>query len=469
MELPFEKVLRQVFSGGSNGCGLQQRLNSAGRKGGQPMGPFLIGSFKREGYKGLHPKRIRNPDLVLGLCLSIFILSSSALGLVTDGLTWNNFPYPCSTTRKLVEDDGYAFESHKVTTKDGYILEMHHVISTTSQNTSVPQQTVLLQHGLMGNSAHYMLQSPSENCLAIWLAQAGCDVWLGNFRGNCYSSGHTYLDQQSREYWDFSWDELGRYDLPAMFDYVLEYTRSPKLCYIGHSMGTTAGFVLFSEKPEYNTKCQLFVGLAPVCYLTNAEMFLLKLLAPYCRPGLACDLMCPLFSEWGTGKFLLCQEWMSECAAAACAIPFCQKTICSSAICSLCGCSNHTNTDLWDEICCQFMQGSSTKTFVHYAQVRNSDKFRKYDRGTSENLKCYGSPTPPTYSLSKVTTPVFILPSNQDKLSNMKDVSRMANELTGTKCIVSNLGDSGHMDCIFGKGVTTAVNEPILEMIKKTQ
>jgi hypothetical protein len=34
-------------------------------------------------------------------------------------------------------------------------------------------------------------------------------------------------------------------------------------------MGTTAAFVLLSEKPEYNQKIKLFVALAPVAYMTQ--------------------------------------------------------------------------------------------------------------------------------------------------------------------------------------------------------
>jgi len=41
------------------------------------------------------------------------------------------------------------------------------------------------------------------------------------------------------------------------------------LIYVGHSMGTTALFVMLSEMPEYNEKIKLFIALAPVAFMTQ--------------------------------------------------------------------------------------------------------------------------------------------------------------------------------------------------------
>jgi len=38
------------------------------------------------------------------------------------------------------------------------------------------------------------------------------------------------------DFWDFSWDELAKYDLPAHVDYIKKITGVKKLgAYIGHS------------------------------------------------------------------------------------------------------------------------------------------------------------------------------------------------------------------------------------------
>lgn len=56
------------------------------------------------------------------------------------------------------------------------------------------------------------------------------------------------------EFWQFSWHEIGVYDLPAMIDFVLNYTGHNRLIYVGHSQGGTSVCVLLSERPEYNQK-----------------------------------------------------------------------------------------------------------------------------------------------------------------------------------------------------------------------
>jgi len=72
----------------------------------------------------------------------------------------------------------------------------------------------------------------------------------------------------------FSYHEIGTRDLPAMIDYVLNYTKQKTLYYIGHSMGTTILFTLLSMRPEYNAKIKLGICLAPVAIWKEIPSFL---------------------------------------------------------------------------------------------------------------------------------------------------------------------------------------------------
>lgn len=46
-------------------------------------------------------------------------------------------------------------------------------------------------------------------------------------------------------------------------------------------IGTTAFFVMCSEKPEYNDKIEIMHALAPVAYLSNARSPPIRVLVPF--------------------------------------------------------------------------------------------------------------------------------------------------------------------------------------------
>lgn len=74
---------------------------------------------------------------------------------------------------------------------------------------------------------------------------------------------HVSLDPSKPKFWDFSWHEIGVYDIPATIDYILQHTNQSKLAYVGHSQGVTSGLVMLSERPEYNDKISIFHAMTP--------------------------------------------------------------------------------------------------------------------------------------------------------------------------------------------------------------
>lgn len=108
----------------------------------------------------------------------------------------------------------------------------------------------------------------------FYFSDHGYDVWLGNARGNTFSRNHTKLSPSAAEFWNFSWHEIGIYDLPAMIDYILFETKQNQLSYIGHSQGVTAAMVMLSSKPEYNEKIRVMHAMTPpIIFRYNHPLF----------------------------------------------------------------------------------------------------------------------------------------------------------------------------------------------------
>lgn len=131
----------------------------------------------------------------------------------------------------------------------------------------------------MGDSSNYIMNN-EDKALGYVLANAGYDVWLGNARGNTYSRKHTTFSNTSSEFWDFSWHQMGVYDIPAAIDYALAVSGQQDLYYVGHSMGTTMFWIAMAERPEYNQKIRLMSALAPVAFMEHMPSPM-RLLAPF--------------------------------------------------------------------------------------------------------------------------------------------------------------------------------------------
>lgn len=146
---------------------------------------------------------------------------------------------------ELVEDDRLYFQAHQVTTIDGYKLTMHRISSTPFPNITrkgyhqeEKKRIAFLQHGILSSSETFIMRR--NESLAFKLARQGFDVWLGNNRGNAYSRFHKNYHpelnkSQSALYYDYSFYDMAKYDLPAMIDYALTTSNTDQLAYVGHS------------------------------------------------------------------------------------------------------------------------------------------------------------------------------------------------------------------------------------------
>lgn len=98
---------------------------------------------------------------------------------------------------------------------------------------------------------------------------------LPNSRGNGYSQGHLNASRNANKlvdpFYQYSWDQIAEYDVPAVIDAVLHWRRKSQVIYIGHSQATTTMFGLLSTKTAYNAKVSILVALAPIVYLRHVK------------------------------------------------------------------------------------------------------------------------------------------------------------------------------------------------------
>lgn len=181
----------------------------------------------------------------------------------------------------FVRGFGYKAEAHEIETEDGYLLTVHRILPTTKKHQKFP---VFLMHGIIATSGDYVVTGP-EKALAFFLADNGFDVWLGNARGNKYSMNHRNFSSESPGFWNFSWHEIGFYDLPGMINYLLKITKALKTFYVGHSQGTTSSLVMLSTRPEYNDKIAQAHLLSPIAFMENFPQPILKILKPEIDKG----------------------------------------------------------------------------------------------------------------------------------------------------------------------------------------
>lgn len=149
---------------------------------------------------------------------------------------------------ELVERRGYSCAPHRIVTSDGYILTAFRVgLFNTSQSSVRGPKPVLLMHGLLDSAATWAINFRTQS-LAYVLVDSGFDVWLGNVRGSTYSRQHLRLNPDiDNIYWEFLFDEMARYDLPATVSTVLRVTGQSNLVYVGHSQARDFSYQKFQR------------------------------------------------------------------------------------------------------------------------------------------------------------------------------------------------------------------------------
>ncbi|EAL73071.1 hypothetical protein DDB_G0268964 [Dictyostelium discoideum AX4] len=353
------------------------------------------------------------------LILFFFLILSTLFNFVQSEINTLFDPDFNLNISQFIQKHGYPVENHFATTKDGYIISLQRIPNGKKiiNNNKKLKASVILQHGLEDIGTTWVIQENDYQSLGFILADEGYDVWISNVRGTRYSNKHLKYNVNDVEYWNFTFDEMSEFDLPCVVDYVINVTGNDKVNYIGHSQGTTMGFIGFKEGSELTKKINTFFALAPVTRVTHCKSVLLNLISQL-SIGEIVNLV-------GIKSFPMdIQPLRVLLLPSVCSItPF----ACTTSLRLLFGSddgddgdfSSNLNQTRLPIILSQSPGGTSTKNMIHWSQ--NFKKgFQKFDYGSShENFIHYSQSTPPKYNITNFskTIPTFLFTGGNDTIN----------------------------------------------------
>ncbi|XP_026542940.1 lipase member M-like [Notechis scutatus] len=359
---------------------------------------------------------------------------------------------------ELIIHKGYLSEEYKVITADGYILSLNRIPSGRNYQMDFDMKPVVfLQHGLLGDASNWVTNF-AHNSLGFILADAGFDVWMGNSRGNTWSRSHQKLSVSEDEFWAFSFDEMAKYDLPAVINFILKKTGQQQLYYVGYSQGATIGFVAFSAMPELAQKIKMFFALGPVARIKYAKSPIIKLL------NLPETFLSTLFGK----REFLPQKWLVRKALAT----FCSQrpfvNVCGNVFFHLSGYNmKNINMSRINTYVGQTPAGTSVQNILHWSQNFRCGLFKGFDWGDERKNKIkHKQPTPPLYKVNDMTIPTAVWTGGKDLLSDPKDIAILLPQI---KYLVSHkyIPDWAHLDFIWGLDAPRRMYNEIIALMKK--
>lgn len=357
---------------------------------------------------------------------------------------------------QLIVNRGYPVEEYCVNTTDNFTLGVQRIPHGRAGGTNGTKPVVFLQHGLLADSSNWVQNYP-DNSLGYILADSGFDVWLGNVRGNRYSRRNSVLKPSQKKFWDWSFQEMAQYDIPAMLNHALEVSGQHQLFYIGHSQGTLVGFTSFSSNPELAKKVKLFMALAPIYQLDHTAAILRDL-------AFTLDPIEELLRPLGEIEFLpgrLLQKLID--------IGFCGGKWSEQACYDLGEYifgfdDSNNNMSRVPVYLSNWPAGTSLKNIIHFGQLILSGRCQKFNYGRKGNQKHYHQDSPPVYDVSKMITPTAFFYGGQDSLSNATDVEALIPKISNL-VLTQFLPRWNHVDFVFGEDAAKVLYSNLVKIL----
>ena len=350
------------------------------------------------------------------------------------------------TIEEIIAAKGFKVEKHSVKTEDGYTLIIYRIPGGKDCKDSSNNQPILFQHGIFDSSDGWVCNG-EEHSIPFIFAKNDFDVWISNSRGNKYCKQHDKYDTKSFEFWQFSFHEMGIYDIPAVINYINSINKSgEKIIYFGHSQGTSLMFSGLTQKFEfYKKNIKLFVALAPVARLANIGSSFLSILSKISIHKLVKKIR--IYEMGPSNKYTTNLMNFMENYATSLTNFF--INLCTDSNSKECNDQNALAVYLKHSPC-----GCSLKCLIHFVQIIKSKKFIYYDYKKEANFALYHQIEPPEYDLSVIKDfPIMLIGGELDKLGTPDDIRWLNDELSKNDNVIyfKILPSMGHLSFMVAK------------------
>ena len=350
---------------------------------------------------------------------------------------------------------GLNLEEETIQTEDRYINSMWRLTSKDENNRN--GKSVIMQHGLLDGGFTFLILA--EDSLPKKLCDEGYVVYLPYIRGTQFSRTHLDYDSSlNSKYWEFSFDHIAQYDVPANIKFVKQRDNVEKVYYIGHSQGTLTFFLAYMNDPEFmENNVAKFVALGTVPNVNNAPHFLITLFEKsHILDLIPVKNMLTLPKEIG-------QIFVPLCTSKA-------KVLCNKVLSLAFGGFHETGRidyeRLGKNIFLYEPGGTSVQNLQHWLQIHKAKRVQKYDFGVLENIKKYGQPTPPIYDLKKMkkySIPSIMTISDADPFANPQDTLDFIDNIENKNIVnILSLTNYNHIDYFWADSAVTEIFPKVL-------
>ncbi|KAJ3102457.1 hypothetical protein HDU97_000539 [Phlyctochytrium planicorne] len=348
---------------------------------------------------------------------------------------------------------GYSCDTFETITEDGFLLFIHRVASHDRQPAR--KGPVILMHGLFQSSGVWVTNG--MHSLAFYLVDQGYDVWMGNNR-TCIEQ-HVSLHASDAKFWNWSLDELAKYDFPATLDLVRRETGFDKVAYVGHSQGNAQAFLSMLQNPNVSSKISLFIALAPAAYIGSLlETFPVCLLM-----DCPADLYRTLF---GVKAFLPIMTFVQKYFP-----PYVFATLAYHMFHYLFGWTD-TNWDPRNKSSYfQFTpRPQSSKAIHHWAQMGSAGVIKPFD----PEAKCPSQggvrhkAKPPVFDVTAIRCPLAIYYGTKDSIIDGPALHKRCEEEKSVNLVAAEVIEGyEHMDCLWSMDAKEKVWKSMVKLLDR--